>query len=146
MINIDEKPNSAEILYMLAEAYAIEEHAKEGGRDLRGESSDDFEAKRRQLEIWALSSAANIKDPGTWATTRLLDAIKFMNGRSIEQVPNLHFMADEAVKNGAGSDLNAVAKGIVDQEIREACKAWMKDCSVSCTIEDVLEKASEEVA
>lgn len=146
MINVDEKPSSAEAMYMLAEAYVIEDHAKEGGRDLRGENTEEFEASRRKLEIWTLSSAANLKDPGTWASTKLLDALKYMNGRALEQVPNLHFMAEEAAKQGAGSDLDVIAKDIVDQEIRKACEAWMNDCKVSCTIDEVLEKVTEEVA
>lgn len=140
MKNYIHRLNSAEAMFKLAEAYIIEDHAKETGKVLFQGSEDDFLAERRQLEIMTLKSAVNMDDPGTWASTKLLDAMKFLNGRPLEQVPNLHFMAEQTLQNLNGSaDLNVVAVGLANQEIRSACEAWLKDCSVFCTIEDVIE-------
>lgn len=139
MKNLMHKMNSAEAMFKLAEAYVIEDFAKETGKVLYEGSEDDFLDERRQFEIMTLKSAINMDDPGTWASTKLLDALKFLNGRPLEQVPNLHFMAEQTLQNLNGRpDLNVVAVGLANQEIRLACEAWLKDCCVSCTIEDVI--------
>lgn len=145
MIMHDKKPKSAEVMFSLAEAYVIEDYANETGKELMEVDREEFTAYRRKLEVWTLNSAIDMDDPGSWASSGLLDAIKFMNGRSLEQVPNLHFLAEEKYKELQGSDagssnrdLNAVAMDLANQEIRNSCEAWLKDCGVSCTLEDVL--------
>lgn len=139
------KPSSGEAMFMLAEAYAIEDYVKETGADLKEVKAEDFAANRRKLEIWTLNSAIDMDDPGSWVSSSLLDAVKFMNGRALEQVPNLHFMAEEKHKELSsvegvqpGVDVSGVAADLANREIRKACEAWLKDCNVSCSIDDII--------
>lgn len=147
MIKSMKKPSSAEAMFLLAEAYAIEDYMAETGQgaELAGGNEDEFRTNRRMLEIRTLNSAVDMKDPGSWSSTNLLDALRFLNGRALEQVPNLHFLAEEKLKELAGNggqgsniDVNTVATDMANKQVREACEAWLKDCSVSCTIDDVI--------
>lgn len=138
------KPSSGEAMFLLAEAYAIEDYQNETGKTLSDLSNEEFVKNRRKLEIWTLNSAVDMKDPGSWASTSLLDAMRFLNGRALEQVPNLHFMAEETKSAGDQRDLNDVATEIANKELRKSCEAWLKDCNVSCNIDDILMKAEEE--
>lgn len=137
------KPSSAEAMFLLAEAYAIEDYRQETGKDLSGLTDEEFLKSRRKLEIWTLNSAIAMKDSGSWATTSLLDALKFLNGRSLEQVPNLHFLTEQEKEAGNRTDLNDIAMDLANKELRKACEAWLKDCNVSYNINDLL-KAEQE--
>ena len=143
-MSIKTKTSSAQAMYILSESYIVEDHASKLGVALGDLEDGNFEKNRRKMEIKVLNSAAGMKDPGTWASKELLDTLKFLNGKSLEQVPGLHFMVEEAQEQFKSKDFDTIALLIVDQEIRKACEAWLIDCNVSSDADEIIEAYFQE--
>lgn len=91
------------------------------------ENTETGENKMSLLEVRALLLALEKPEAEQWATKDLLDAVRYLNGKSLEKVPNLHFRADQesgGVEERAG--LEKVAAKIATKEVQSACMNLMK--------------------
>lgn len=111
----------SDVLEDLARAYEAQDRSRKDGAETEVDVQKD---PCRALEVKALKMGLKSETALEWVSTQLLDALRFLNGRPLASTPNLHFLADEALGEGAfeEKDIQVIARNLADREVRVACE------------------------